>query len=681
MDNKQKIIAVSIAGLIILAGLIMGIMYITRDVDEGWKYDPSVDLPPDYMIFVDKPDTMHKMAFVAALSSLAVHQTLPEGPRYHPMFILQDGALTPHQLHTIETLANKDVPKLVFTSDGLVPSALAGQVSIEEQNVFDMDGKRLADFFTYDGYISTANYREALWVSPLANLENKVIIIDAKNPTFPNQKAVWDEMTKLGKPSDMIVVVNPYDLNVETMETNTPGYFTDNFNGNPDYEFQDSEFHIDALGSIGAEFAAYHQAYMITDVQPSRTEYGYMNTELNQRAIGTYELILNVSNTYGHPEYVVLVGSASAVPQFQLPDETSTNPDNVEGDALVSCDVIFGFLDGDNYHMDAGVSRLVNYNLHGLSDQMVRTWLFDKIATEITVEYTDGPKTVDWRYHGAAFSGYQITYQRRQATPARFICNDYEDEGMDYEYCGPAGFEGPFGNYWPDPFIQRTDVADMMNVLKASAMVAYRGHGSDTGSLYMIPYMWGDQDAVIRGEEIREEFIPPQTAQFVACMNAKIHGGGWSKPGADIEMDRLFCTNYMYAGCVAYCGATEVSFSNVGQDSDAAEGEITGNHKWDLNDAWFAFFWDSFLNHDQEYGTLGKAMQWAENRYMNNPNHAKQYSPFEGDPANFADDMDGAHWKEVAMFVVYGDPTFSPYIVNPGDGGYDPWHNGSGDTR
>ena len=58
-------------------------------------------------------------------------------------------------------------------ADGEVPGALAGQIGVEEQNVFDMDPYRLADFLTYDGYITVASYREALWVSPLANLENK----------------------------------------------------------------------------------------------------------------------------------------------------------------------------------------------------------------------------------------------------------------------------------------------------------------------------------------------------------------------------------------------------------------------------------------------------------------------------------------------------------------------------
>lgn len=676
MENKKKFIAGAIVALL-LVGAIAAVVFLAGGEEKKFTYSPSVELPTDFMVLVNKPTNMNEMAFVAALSSVVVHETMEGAPRYHPMFILEDGMLTPHQMDTISKLSNGEIPKMIFTPDGKVPAGLEGQVAIDENLVFDMDGRRLADFFGYDGYISVGSYREALWVSPLANIQNKVIIVD--EATYPTQESVWNELQKEGLASNMIMVANPYDVNLETLEVMTPGYFTENFNGNPDYDYQDSLFHIDALSVIGAEYAAYHQCYVITDVQPSQTELGYMNVELNQRAIGQYEMVKYVSDTYGHPEYVVMVGSAAAVPQFQMPDETADSASSVEGDKLVSSDVMFGFLDGDLYTMDAAVGRLVNLNVQALSNQMVRTWLYENIDYQVTVDYSDGSKTIDWTKHGAAFSGYGITYQRRQTTPARFICRDYEDEGMEYEYCGPAGLQGPLGNFWPDPFIKRTDMADMKNVLQASTTVAYRGHGSDYGSLYLVPYMWGDQDGALKSDELPDMYLPPQVAMFVSCMNAKIHGGGWNSAPEPVELERLFALNYQAAGCVAYAGATEVSFSNIGQDSDAIVGEATGDHKWNLNDAWFAFFWDGILNHEEEHGTLGKAIQWAENRYITNPAHGGKFTPFDGNPANFADDYDGAHWKEVTMFACYGDPTFSPHSYNPGAGSYDPWHNGNGD--
>jgi hypothetical protein len=77
------------------------------------------------------------------------------------------------------------------------------------------------------------------------------------------------------------------------------------------------------------------------------------------------------------------------------------------------------------------------------------------------------------------------------------------------------------------------------------------------------------------------------------------------------------------------------------------------------------------LNHEEEYGTIGHAHRWAENRYINNPNKDSPTSPF--DPGKTVD------WKEVSMFVCYGDPSFLPYQNSPGGGSYDPWHNGPDD--
>ena len=49
-------------------------------------------------------------------------------------------------------------------------------------------------------------------------------------------------------------------------------------------------------------------------------------------------------------------------------------------------------------------------------------------------------------------------------------------------------------------------------------------------------------------------------------MNAKIHGTGYGEDAEDVEFERLFGLNYLYGGALAVGGATEVSFSNVGQD-------------------------------------------------------------------------------------------------------------------
>jgi hypothetical protein len=39
----------------------------------------------------------------------------------------------------------------------------------------------------------------------------------------------------------------------------------------------------------------------------------------------------------------------------------------------------------------------------------------------------------------------------------------------------------------------------------------------------------------------------------------------------------------------------------------------------------------------------------------------------------------GADWKQVAMYVLYGDPAFRCGLTSPGANQRDEWHNGSGD--
>jgi hypothetical protein len=261
---------------------------------------------------------------------------------------------------------------------------------------------------------------------------------------------------------------------------------------------------------------------------------------------------------------------------------------------------------------------------------------------------------------------------------------------MTYDYIGPSnvGRDILIGD-GVDP----KGPDDMNNAMEASGFVAYRGHGSEYGSLYMVPYaISGDESAVLRGEEVRELLLPPQVGFWVACMNAKIHGSGWWKPAEPIEVERTFALNYLYGGAVVAGGATEVSFSNIAQDASTAPEEWLpgvinpswgdGNYEWDLNDAWFAFFWDGILDNEHEYGTVGEALRWAENRYIHNPIRNIPVSPFiqDLDDPDWQGGLLGAHWKEVSMFAIYGDPAFSPHPNNPGENSYRPWVNGPDDT-
>ncbi len=672
MDNNNKSKfnwkdkrLIGLVGLLLLLAGIGALVFMPIEAEKEFEYKPTLTLPEDYMIFVDEPQNQEDMTFIAALSCLAVHNG------YNPMFVLDSGKLDQHQLWAIQHMDNNNVPKLVFTKNESTVNNLRQQLGeIADENVFIPTSTALARFIGYDGYISVGSYQEALWVAPLAKIENKVMIIGKS--TYNSQESVWDKIYSHGITANYIIATNPYDF-----DTTTLGKYS------PVYNNYDNKYHVPALSVLAAELAAYHDAYVITDIEPStervftwasdRTvDENYWNDiyKLNSRAIGTYLLIKNVSARYGPAEYIAIIGSAAAVPQFQMPG-------NGDGDVLVNSDCMFGFLDDDIFTQDAAVGRVINMNLPAASNQLAKTLAYEHLVSDVHVNYSDlagGPKDVNWREHGASFSGYQITYQRLQATPARWICEDYEDEGMEYEYMGPSGSGELIGDG-----VKNSDEQDIGTICEASGFVAYRGHGSDYGSLYSLRVYTDRESGMLSSEQAAELDLPPQVAFFVSCMNAKIHGTGFGADASDAEFERLFGMNYLYGGALAVGGATEVSYSNMGQDIDALWARYGAgvlhddNHHWDLNDAWYAFFWDGLLNHEDEYGSVGKALQWAENRYIKY--HEDEVTPFVWTD----DDNLGAHWKEVTMFVVYGDPAFNPNLTLPGANSFDPWNNGEED--
>jgi hypothetical protein len=648
---KDKRLAGAAVLILILAGI--ALLYPTPEEEQVFRYEPTVELPDDFMILVDEPQDYNDMIFIAALSSLAVSED-----DYYPMFILEKGALDQHELWAIEHMDNSDVPKLVFTDSESTKELLRSQLGeIPDENFFKPGPTALAQFKGFDDYISVGSYAEALWVAPLAKVENKVIIKDKS--TYSCQTKVWEELSAKGIPANYIIMTNPYDFDTTTLAENVQ-----------DYDEYDSKFHVRSLSVLAAELAAYREAYVITHAAPSKEKIGTMDYDLNSRAIGTYLQIKNVSLQYGPAEYVCIVGSAAAVPQFQMPG-------NGDGDVLVNSDVMYGFHDDDHYTMDAAVGRITNLNLQGASNQLAKIMAYEHLTDRVTVDYSDiagGTQEVTWKQHGASFSGYEITYERMQATPARWICEDYEDEGMEYEYMGPSGSGELIGDG-----TKNSDEQDLGTICEASGFVAYRGHGSDYGSLYSLRVYTDSDVGKLSSEQAAQLNLPPQVAFFVSCMNAKIHGTGFGTDASDVEYEKLFGVNYLYGGALAVGGATEVSYSNIGQDIDSLWARYGAgilhddNHHWDLNDAWFAFFWDGLINHEEEYGTVGKALQWAENRYIKY--HDSAVSPFE-----WTDDSEmGGHWKEVTMFVIYSDPAFRPALTTTGANGFDHWHNGDED--
>ena len=679
--KRKKYFAITAVAVLGLAAI--GLYVMMGPMEEVIPpYEPSIDLPEEYIILVNEPQNLDDMMFISSLSSIAVRDT------YHPLFILEDGKLDDHQLWTIEHFVDeiKNAPKLLFTSDENVLNNVKGQV--EGVVHYKISNDVLAQFKGFADIIDVNSYPEALWAAPVARVENKVIRLGRS--TFRNQEEAWVRLQENGINARYIVVTNPYDLSTSLI-ANTTEY----------YDEYDSQFHTPSLSLVSAQLAAYHKAYVLTSAPASTKEvYTFENPnfeaaenyKLNARATGYYFALKELSAKYYNPaadvdqheiyqdspEYVCIVGSAAAVPQFQIPG-------NGDGDDLVSCDVIFGFLDDDDTLMDAAVGRIVNYNVQGASNLMAKTLGFDYVVDQVTVEYSDGPRDVEWRKHGASFSGFDITYKRMQVSPARWVCKDYTDEGLEYEYYGPALVEQD---------ITVTPETTLEPAVQASGLLAYRGHGSDNGGLYMIAYKNGDENAVLRGTEARELFIPPQVSFFVSCMNGKIHGKDFGDGAPDVPYDELFSTNYLYGGAVALGGATEVSYSNIGQDLYSYPEEYLpgilnpewgdGDHEWNRNDAWFAFFWEGMLNDEEGHGSIGKALQWAENRYIAyQTSKGMPVTPFKsimsgGSNGDTGEDP-AVHWKQVAMFVIYGDPAFTPYSWKSGENSYNPWKNGVGE--
>lgn len=654
MENKTKMKFFAAAAIVVLllAGVMALVLFRPKEEAKDY-YEPEVELPADYTVIVEYPKSQEDLFAIATLTPV-----LFKDGRYHPMMILSpEDELSRQQLFTMSHWKT-DREKIFFSNSPELSEKITmqldseGLMGINEGATYPLTNLVSGTFFGFDGVITVASYKEALLTASLAKQKNYAMV---KGPsTYSSQEQVWEEMSKMGVPANYIVATNPYDFDLTLLSENTP-----------DYDPYDDAWFCPALSGVAAELAAFHDAYMITD-WPSVAEVDWtLNMEYmqNRRAVGLHQKFIEVSGKYGPAEYVCMVGSASAIPQFLT---------QIGGKgAITNSDIIYGFLDDEQNTQDAAVGRVIQYEVSLASNQLAKTFMFDDFADTVQVDYRDiagGTHDKNWRKHGGSFSGYHITYARGQATPARWICKDFDDAGFTYDYLGPSGT----GIKVADGVIDSME-NDISEICEASGYVAYRGHGSDSGALYMLRvYGPNGDEHQLSYADCQEMDVPPQVAFFVSCLNGKIYGHGPGTEGSDVDFEKLFTLNYLSAGPAVLIGATEVSYSNLFQDVPALRAEygLQDDHQWDHNDAWYAFVWDGILNHPAEHGTAGKAVQWSENRYM-------AYPP-NNNPTPFApkDDVD---WREVTFFTCYGDPAFRPAIPENTQPGYDPWHNGPND--
>ncbi len=616
--------------------------------DDG--FEPTETRPADYMVFVDAPQSEEELALITALSTFAA----PQGEPFHPFFILEEGQLDDHALWTIDHLEQNDVPKYLFARNEGTAAAVEAQVGAVTYVPLEREAVNLflRSFMGYNGTISVGGFEEALWASSLAHATNKVMIVD--QPTFTNQSEVWEALAAVGVSADYVLAVNPDDRKAMGGVNAANG--------------EAVSYHIPWLATVGGYIAAFRQAYVVTWVpEPTdalRSEWDYVlppdsdntpdfdDSKLNDYSLGLLRQLRELHATYGPLTNIALLGSAEAVPQWELVDHSQSEPD------YVSSDVLYGFIDDDHGTMDVPVGRFVNYNVQGMANQVTRTFCYERIVPEVTVDYGDGPETYEWRTTGSDLNGFEVADMRLQNTPGLWAVRDYEDEDFTaIHYVSTAGVGVSGSDDWANI---PTD-AKLQAYLESAGHVLYRGHGSWHGGFYTWRYYGPglyDQGAV-EGTDARTFFLPPQATNIFSCENTKIHGLSYG--GDPIEMDRDFATNWMYAGSVGLIGATEVSYSNIGQDFYSVAGEITGEHNWDLNNLWFAGAADNTLDHEM---SMGMVVLTTENRYL--AKHAGEgISVVSGD---------GAHWKEVTMYCLLGDPAFEFYTTSPGPNDYDPWH-------
>ncbi|MEM3342137.1 MAG: PKD domain-containing protein, partial [Thermoplasmata archaeon] len=528
-----------------------------------------IELAQDYILLVESPKSTDEFRLAACvISSLVNHSGI------HPVFIVNSSGLDPHSLSTLNNLTVKNYVKYYFGKSNETINNLTVQLEDNAANIVQVNDTLyfLTHLDGFSGTITVSSYEEALWASSLSPLENKVIVPGSR--TYSSQEAVHARLAQLGVPLNYIIAANPLDMN---------SY---------------GPCHVPSLSLTTAIFAPLRRAFVVTSWTNSTTNpthFNNFNTTLNARASGLLFKLRNMASSRV-PEYLLLIGSHDAVPQFQF-----TFSD--EGDGYVSSDSMYGFLSPYNdTRMSTAVGRIVNLNLAGAVNMATRTACYHLYSPVVSVEFRFGTRDVLWQEMGSSINGAQITHQRDQATPGYFFCEDLRDEGFNYSYYGPSSLA--LSNIGIAMSLE-TSVEPLM---ESSAFIAYRGHGTGDSSAISIRSMnAAGVEGNLTSSLASRLYLPPQIALMASCENGKIYGLDYF--GRSFNASDFFSLNYIYAGAVGYIGATEVSYSYPHQDALAIAGRVSGNHHWGKNNAIYAFFWDSLFNQYQRQSTSVDAQQ------------------------------------------------------------------------
>ena len=563
--------------------------------------DGDIALESPCMLFVPEPKTGKDMLYIALVSQLTSNNG-----SYNPLFIVKEGKLDSRQKFTIESMSIKDCPKYGFGIDAVEGTAL--------KQAFPLDLKILKDFGGYGGEITVSSYGEALWFSGLAAAKNwRLVYGNATAKTMAEACAIC---AKNGMNASYVVMTNAYDYAEDCVPEDV------------------RKWNVPSLSAVAAELAYHHKAMVLTTdaVNPAKSEdwpFTYDEGDMNnERASGNLMALRGLSAKYGPINYLCIVGSGAAVPQFRASQDSDEDKGHVAGD------VFYGFTQDDE-NLSTAVGRVINLDVASVSNTVARI---------LGYNYLVDANANGWTENTLSENGYEVADVRLQMTPGIFFKLESDDEGYNgiYTTSAEAGTTVDTGN-------AKLYVYDVKGIIETCNLVAYRGHGSSQGTFYS----WSHVLMGAGTDGIEDWNLPPITVLIAACLTGKIYG--YDHDGSSLKLSEMICLRFLKGGTVSYVSPTEISYSEIGQDVTYYIPEIAGfGGGWGVNNYIYCNYWNNVLNYDM---STGNAFKETLRGYMVD----KGVNPF---TAN-CEDADG---KTIIMYCLYGDPMFVPW-QNPANAG------------
>ncbi len=603
-SHSLKITVAVLAAAMIFASLAGCIGAKDEIIDEEPAFsEGNVELKSPCMLFVPEPQSEKDMLYIALVSQL----TCRNGT-YNPLFIVAESGLDGRAQFTINSMSIKDCPKYGFGVE-----SVAG-VTFEQ--TFAKDLGIFGDFKGFDDEITVASYDEALWLAGLAAAKNLRMVYG--NATAATMSDAWKLCAENGMNASYVIVTNEDDYREDCVNDMV------------------GKWHVPSLSAVAAELAYYHKAMVLTtgdlkSVENSDWPIEYEEDENNGRAAGVLTALRSYAQKYGPVDYVCIVGSGAAVPQFRVSQSGDEDRGHVAGD------VFYGFT-VDDEEITSAISRIINLNVASVSNTVART---------LGYGYLVEANANNWLENTVAENGYEVSDARAQNTPGLFFKLESDDEGYNglYTSSAEAGTTVDLTN-------QEPAVYDLKALLEKCNLIAYRGHGSSTGTFYSWSHFLDDGT-----EGIEDWDLAPSTVLIAACLTGKIYG--YDSDGTSLKLSDMICMNFLHGGIVSYVSPTEISYSEIGQDA-----VYYVNGEWGKNNYIYCHYWNNILNYDMN---TGMAFKETIKGYM----EAWDVNPFYSSPGS-------ADGKTVIMYCQYGDPMFTPWQnpANAGPGSYNYFENG-----